>query len=622
MVCRWLLKPRWLLFIPLLVVLVIGVACGGDEATSTPRPTATPVPVAPAATATPVPVAPAATATPIPVAPAATATPVPVAPAATATPVPVAEPTPTAPPVVAKLEPKYGGIVPMSSLGPPAGIYPPSAAIVEGLHLAGPIYNQLVKWDPLVHQGAEVIGDLAKSWELSDDGLAYTFRIHENVRWTDGEDLDADDVVFSLNTMIDPDEVRPVTGKLKQYIDRVEKIDKYTVKVHLKFPTTAFIKFLAVDFMKVVPQHIVEAGVDLEIFENIVGSGPFKGVKYVVGQSHEHERNPDYFKEGLPYFDGLQTFIIGDPGTEIAAFRTERVLMNTHIVHNMGVEDAQRLQADEDFMSKFDIWWSPPGTPMYFVMNAKAPPFDDERVRRALILGYDRQVITDGFGLGTWTVGMPMQPETNPFALPREEVMQAPGWRQLDGKKHPDDIAEAKRLLKEAGYDENNPLKAKFSVAQILFFADAALVMQDQLRRDLGIELEFVAGDIPSIIGAMYAGDFHAGVLGEANILFDPDDRFGNNYVEGRNLSGWNDPRVDELFKQQQRETDFEKRKELNYEMQRLVIHGAPGFIDYSFIGFPTIVTKRLRTPIGHYSQSISIYQRAADHENEWLEPE
>ena len=327
----------------------------------------------------------------------------------------------------------------------------------------------MVKWDPLVHQGAEVIGDLAKSWELSDDDLAYTFRIHENVRWTDGEDLDADDVVFSLNTMIDPDEVRPVTGKLKQYIDRVEKIDKYTVKVHLKFPTTAFIKFLAVDFMKVVPQHIVEAGVDLEIFENIVGSGPFKGVKYVVGQSHEHERNPDYFKEGLPYFDGLQTFIIGDPGTEIAAFRTERVLMNTHIVHNMGVEDAQRLQADEDFMSKFDIWWSPPGTPMYFVMNAKAPPFDDERVRRAVILAFDRQAITDGFGLGTWTVGMPMQPETNPFALPREEVMQAPGWRQLDGKKHPDDIAEAKRLLKAAGYDENNPLKAKFSVAQILF---------------------------------------------------------------------------------------------------------------------------------------------------------
>jgi ABC-type transport system substrate-binding protein len=285
------------------------------------------------------------------------------------------------------------------------------------------------------------------------------------------------------------------------------------------------------------------------------------------------------------------------------------------------MEDIIRLEGDENFMSKFDIYYLSGMNPQYFLMNTNAEPFDDPRVRRAIFLAYDRQTITEGFGLGRFGLGAPMLPEVNPFALPYEELLQAPGWRQLDGKKHPDDIAEAKQLLKEAGYDENNPLKAKFSVAQILFFADAALVMQDQLKRDLGIELEFVAGDIPSIIGAMYAGDFHAGVLGEANILFDPDDRFGNNYVEGRNLSGWNDPRVDELFKQQQRETDFEKRKELNYEMQRLVIHGAPGFIDYSFIGFPTIVTKRLRTPIGHYSQSISIYQRAADHENEWLEP-
>jgi peptide/nickel transport system substrate-binding protein len=479
----------------------------------------------------------------------------------------------------------------------------------------------LVRYDPLVHRGAEIIGDVAKSWEASDDGLVYTFRLHENVRFTDGEDLDADDVAFTINHILEPGAARPVTGKLRPYVDRAEKIDKYTVAIHLKFPTSAFIKILAIDFMKIMPQHVIEAGVDLELFENMVGSGPFKGVSYTVGNNWEHEKNPDYFREGLPYFDGLHTFFIADEGTEIAAYRTERVLMNTDPLNNLDSEDGLRLEKDPDFSSKFDIWWMPPGVPVYLVMNTKAAPFDDERVRRALILGYDRQVITDGFGLGTWTVGMPMQPETNPFALPREEVMQAPGWRQLDGKKHPDDIAEAKRLLKEAGYDENNPLKAKFSVAQILFFADAALVMQDQLKRDLGIELEFVAGDIPSIIGAMYAGDFHAGVLGEANILFDPDDRFGNNYVEGRNLSGWNDPRVDELFKQQQRETDFEKRKELNYEMQRLVIHGAPGFIDYSFIGFPTIVTKRLRTPIGHYSQSISIYQRAADHENEWLEP-
>ena len=643
MAYRWLLNPKWLLFIPLLVVLIIGVACEGDEATSTPQPTATPVPVAPAATATPVPVAPRATATPVPVAPAATATPMPVAPSATATPVsvapaatstpqptatpvPVAEPTPTAPPVMAKLEPKYGGIVPMSTLGPPAGIYPPSSQILESVGMYGPMYNQVVQFDPLVHHGAEIIGDLAKSWELSDDSLAYTFHLHENVKWWDGEDLDADDVVFSINTMIDPEQPRPVSGKIRSYVDRVEKIDKYTVRVHLKFPTPVFIKFLGVSFMKVVPKHVVEAGVDLEIFENIVGSGPFKGVDHTIGTSYEHERNPDYFIPELPYFDGLKTFIIRDKGTELAAYKTERVLMATGLSNHQDVEDLLRLEADEGFMSKFDIWWVPPNVPMYLVMNTKIPPFDDPNVRRAVILAFDRQALAEGFGLGKFTVGMPMWPEGNPFALPREEVMQAPGWRQLDGEKHPDDIAEAQRLMKEAGFGLDNPVKVPFHVLNIRAFPDEAQIIQEQLKDALGMELDFFVADGPTIIGEMFGGSFKIGLFGEANIIGDPDDRFQGNYIMGeqpiRNLAGWSDPKVEELFKQQQRETDFEKRKQLNYEMQRLVINGAPAIIDYSFVTFGMMVSKRIKTAIGHYSQSTSVYARVARHEKEWLEPE
>ena len=345
---RWLLNPKWLLFIPLLVVLVIGVACGGDEAISTPQATATPVPAAPAATATAVPAGPAATATAVPAGPAATATAVPAgpaatatavpagpaatatatavpagpaatatavpagpaatatavpaAPAATATPVPVAEPTPTAEPVMAKLEPRYGEIIPMSAQSSPALIHPVTTSLAEGLYVSGPIYSQLVRYDPLVHRGAEIIGDVAKSWEVSDDGLVYTFGLHENVRFTDGEDLDADDVAFTINHILEPGAARPVTGKLRPYVDRAEKIDKYTVAIHLKFPTSAFIKILAIDFMKIMPQHVIEAGVDLELFENMVGSGPFKGVSYTVGNNWEHEKNPDYFREGLPYF--------------------------------------------------------------------------------------------------------------------------------------------------------------------------------------------------------------------------------------------------------------------------------------------------------------------------------
>jgi peptide/nickel transport system substrate-binding protein len=524
---------------------------------------------------------------------------------------------------MAKLEPRYGEIIPMSAQSSPALIHPVTTSLAEGLYVSGPIYSQLVRYDPLVHRGAEIIGDVAKSWEVSDDGLVYTFRLHENVRFTDGEDLDADDVAFTINHILEPGAARPVTGKLRPYVDRAEKIDKYTVAIHLKFPTSAFIKILAIDFMKIMPQHVIEAGVDLELFENMVGSGPFKGVSYTVGNNWEHEKNPDYFREGLPYFDGLHTFFIADEGTEIAAYRTERVLMNTDPLNNLDSEDGLRLEKDPDFSSKFDIWWMPPGVPVYLVMNTKAAPFDDERVRRAIILGFDRTLLTDGFGLGKFTVGMPMHPEYNQFALPREEVMQAPGWRQgPDGGNHPDDIAEAKRLLKEAGFDENNPLKAKFNVPTVIFLGDAGQVIQDQLKTDIGVELEFVVGEVSTIIVDMFTGNYQIGLLGEANIFFDPDDRFAFNYIEGRNLAQWDPPdRVMELYRQQQREPDFEKRKQLNWEMQRLVVDGAPGLLDYSYFTFGTIVSKRIKTAIGHYSQSTSIYQRIARHELEWLEP-
>ena len=484
------------------------------------------------------------------------------------------------------------------------------------------MYNQLVQYDPLVHQEQVIVGDLAKTWNVSDDGLAYTFRLHENVKWSDGEDLDADDVVFSINSILDPNQPRPVSGKLRAYVDRVEKIDKYTARIHLKFPSLAFIKFLAVDFMKVLPQHVVEAGVDLEIFENIVGSGPFLGVSYVVGNSHEHERNPNYFIPELPYLDGFKSFIITDIGTEIAAYKTERVLMSTSAINHQTPEDLDRIEADENFMSKFDVYNLKGASPHYIVMNTKKPPFDDERVRKAILLTVDRSALTDGFGLGRFTVGMPMYPERNPFALPREEVMQAPGWRQLDGKKHPDDIAEAQRLMKEAGFGPDNPLKVDFHVLAIQNFPDVGQVVQEQLRDALGMELDFFAADVPTIIGEMFGGSYKIGIFGEANIMSDPDDRFGFNYIEGRNLAQWDPPdRVMELYRQQQREPDFEKRKQLNWEMQRLVVDGAPGLLDYSYFTFGTIVSKRIKTAIGHYSQSTSIYQRIARHELEWLEP-
>ena len=381
---RWLLNPKWLVFLPLLVVLVIGVACGGDEATSTPWPTATPVPVAPSPTATPVPVAP----------------------SPTATPVPVATPTPTAPPVMAKPEPIFGGVVPMSNFGNANGWDPHTAAIVQDTHLFGPMYNQVVEYNPL--NPSEIIGDLAESWEQSDDGFSYTFRLHKGIKWADGQDLTADDVVFSLQRIIAPGEPRPQVGAMSRYIDRAEKIDEVTVRVHLKFPAPAFINYLGIDYMKIVPKHVVEAGVDISKFGGgLVGSGPFKPVSYEPGNTHEMEKNPNYFKEGLPYFDGFKATIIKDKGTEIAALKTERILMGINAsLNHQDVEDIVRLEEDQDFMSKYGIFKIQSGSTENLQLNVTKPPFDDDRIRRAVFLALETVTARRLRRVSGWGSGM------------------------------------------------------------------------------------------------------------------------------------------------------------------------------------------------------------------------
>ena len=195
---------------------------------------------------------------------------------------------------------KRGGHVFVLNYAYPEVWDPHIAGTLGALGSISPMYNQVAEFNPL--KPDEVIGDLAKSWDVVDDGLTYIFHLHENVKWWDGKPLTADDVVFSIQRMIAPGEPRPRVGLLRPTTKSAEAIDSHTVKVSLNYSSPSFIKFLAVDYMKIVPKHVVEAGTDINRWQNIVGSGPFKIVKSRRGDSTTYERNPDYFKAGRPYF--------------------------------------------------------------------------------------------------------------------------------------------------------------------------------------------------------------------------------------------------------------------------------------------------------------------------------
>ena len=632
----WILKPRFLVFVPLLVILLIAVACG-DDATPTPlpqptatavppAPTATPVPAAPAATSTPVPAAPAATSTPVPAAPAATSTPVPAAPAATPTreamvekptpvPVPTATPRPTPAPSVAV--PQRGGIVPMLN-GANVRTWDPHEGINSDIWGSNFSYNQMLEFDPM--GAGEIVGDLAESWSLADDQLSYTLVLRKGVKWTDGKDVTIDDVVFSLNRMME-EGTRPSTGKLKTYLERVEKIDENSVKLHMKFPSLAFLRLFATDFQKILPQHHLETGVKLNIFGNSVGSGPFMDVKHSPNVLHEIERNPDYFKAPRPYFDGIKRFLINDKGTEIAAFQTERVLMHQLPFSAISLEEVAKLESDPEFSSRFGVFHSSGAGGDHLMVNSKKAPYTDPRVRRAIHLALYRQPLVEGFGLGQYTIGKPMSPN-NPLGLSDEEVLTFPGYRELDGKKHPDDIAEAQRLMAEAGFPGGKGFKAEMVMPTVENYADAGQVIAEQLRNTLGLDITVRALDIPAYIAINTGPDFEMALSGASPSVFDPDFRFQDMYTDtGRNWSHGFNPEVVELFNKQTRETDPVKRKEIAQEMERKVLLGSPYLMEVYWKTKFAIVSNRIKTEIGDYVKHFNA-RTGLKHEHEWLAPE
>ena len=481
-----------------------------------------------------------------------------------------------------------------------------------------PAFNQIVEFDPLSY---EIVGDLAESWKAAADGLSFDFVIHDGVKWTDGQDLTVDDVVFSVNRMIEAGAPRPATSKLEGYVDRAEKADANTARVHLKFPAGAFLTFLAVDTMKVMAKHVVESGVDLNQWENVVGSGPFMFVGSTAG-NWEHAKNPDYFKEGRPFFDGIKVFVITDPGLEIAAFKTGQILMASQGNMNSGLDAFLALEDDPAWTSKIDVWWLPGANNQHLAMNVNQPPFDDARVRRAFFLALDRQALVDGFGLGTFNIGAPMS-VANPFALPEEELLKLPGYRQLNGEKHPDDLAEARSLLAAAGYPGGEGFNFTYMTPTVLEHPDVMQIVGEQLKRDLGVNLELQFLEAGAWFGRITGGDYHFSQSGHGPFIADPDDGFSAIHTgpSGRNWSGWSDPDVDRLFLEQRQELDFEKRKQINREMQLLVLTGAPGHIEYWWQPFPQAVSKRIRTEAGPFVPSTA-QGLILKHEHEWLEPE
>ena len=580
---RLLRSPKALILTPLLLVLVFIVACGGSEATTAPEADATAVTTVPG--------------------------------------VPTATPEPTVPQMVVRTR---GGVIPMQDYAFPNLAFHPHGGVTQVKNYS-PIYNQLVEYNPETADSSDIRCDLCTSWDVTDGGATYIFKLNESAMWHNGTPVTAADVVYSIDSMVDPDASRPITRSgLGTYYSpgNARAIDESTVEIKLNFAAGEFLPIFAIDLMKIISKDYVESlGDDFDKWENAMGSGPFKPGPLEKDVSIELVRNDDYFKDGLPYIDGQKHILIVDKGTVTAAYKTGQVLMpNWNVTHLNNKESVLIAEETKDVLT---LVAAPNYAFIGLLINATVEPFDDIRVRQALNLAMWRQPFVELFGAGAEIDNQaPAMGAGTWFGRTPEEISNLPGYRELNGEKHPDDIAAARALLADAGFPDG--FKTTLMHRIVLDFPDIALIQKEQLKKYLNIDVtiqpeESAAGD-----ARFNALDYALGAQGTGHTLTEPDAILTQVWMPGGLWNGrtkWGDDHAPQWFKdaynEQAAEVDRVKRKVILTKMEDYLINEDPGpFVILYWSGRSVLINKKIQG----FNMGYGLFLQMK-HETLWCDP-
>jgi len=511
-----------------------------------------------------------------PAAPEPVPEPIPIpSPEPTLTPVPEPAPSPEVPPGFAHLTPNpveesmpiYGGILRTVTVTPRS--FDGHQQVGKGPPSQLPAFNQLVHFDLNYFECVPetIIGDLAESWETSQDGTEITFKLHQGVKWHDGMPFTAEDVVYSMDKMTDV--TRSAIADLFPAYESTEKLDDYTVTIHLKYASAGFMLALAGPHSQIQAKHL--AGTDDQSIDFVIGTGPFIMTDYLTRVESKWKRNPDYFKKDkygnqLPYLDGLHLIRSGGAYIDMFIGRRTDVCMIVGAAASKGTWDKLVEGAPEALWQRKHLT---DGVAIY--LNLKHKPLDDIRVRRAMALVLEEENLIIGYSsdpiFGIVDVGL-LHPS---FGLPKEEVLKLMGW----DKPWSERVAEAQKLMSEAGYPDGfklNMLSGKAAGAQTVSEVGTNLVFADALRRHLKIESE-----VHGLAGTEKAKRLDEGNydLYTASLLVGENPSQLQTYFQTdgyANHSNYANPEMDKMLDNLDRIIDPEKRQEAIWAIERTLL--------------------------------------------------
>jgi peptide/nickel transport system substrate-binding protein len=465
--------------------------------------------------------------------------------------------------------PAYGDTIIEASIGDASYLNPILASDSASGDINGYVYNGLVKYD----KNLKLVGDLAESWDISEEGLVITFHLRKNVKWHDGEPFTSDDVNFTYEKLVDTNTRTPYASDYLM-IDRFEIIDPHTVKIRYKKPFSPALESWG---MGIVPKHIFEKGDFNNHHANRhpIGTGPYKFVDWKTDERIVLEANGDYF-EGRPYIDRIIYRIMPDEAVQFLELRKGTI-------DTMGLtpDQFQKEAVSEEFLDSFNKFRYPSFGYTYLGYNLKNPLFENKSVRQAITYAINRQEIIDGvlLGLGQVSTG-PFPPtswaynknvpvyEYNPEKA--KELLCKCGWRDRDGNG----------ILEKDG----KPFSFTLMTNQGNKMRElCATIIQSNLRA-VGIQVNIRILEWAAFIHQYIdKKNFDAVLLGWS-LSRDPDQYaiwHSSQIKEGQyNFISYNNPEVDRLLVEGRRTFDMQKRKEIYHKIHAILAEEQP----YTFL--------------------------------------
>ena len=433
-------------------------------------------------------------------------------------------------------------------------------ATLNVLQLSGPAEYPCVDmlYSGLTRMGTDFgpVPDLAESWEGNADATEFTFTLRSNVTFHDGTPLTADDVVATFNAILDPATGSPARSVLNM-IESVESVDPLNVRFGLSVPYADFPTSLAHSNARIVSAAALAGPpADLETRPN--GTGPFKLESYDSATVTRLVRNENYFIEGRPYLDAVEMHLFPD----LAAETTNFLSGTTDVMLNVEQADYARIAAS----SGITALSVPSGRFVNVVMRQDQPPFDDVRVRKALAMSVDRQLLVDIVLEG---LGRPA----------RDNILSPEFPHYMEPPEVPYDPAAAKALLAEAGHPDGIKITLVASNRPAIRGQVAIAIKQMALPAGFDIDVESMPHDT-YLANVWKKGNFYMAYWGMQptedgafTLLLTSDAAFED--------TAWYNKEFDDLVARGRSTLDPEERAQLYTDAQSLILRDAPYIIPF-----------------------------------------